>query len=266
MRSKYELLQNFLSSQSAGTSEITLTFSQIEDILKSRLPESAYRHQAWWANQSDVSTRTQTKAWINAGFKVDGLYQEREKGWVRFVRGVADATQAECSREALNKNETDKRLSRSQETDLQRFQPDDNALFLLSCVSMKADKAARAKDLYVSPWFHKARHYVESRNASWFILSAEYGLVHPERIIKPYEMTLNAMGAAERRVWARNVISQMRTELPDAAQVVLFAGQRYREFLMDYLRERYPQVVAPLSHMGIGVQLRWFDQDVHDDA
>jgi hypothetical protein len=48
----------------------------------------------------------------------------------------------------------------------------------------------------------KARDYVESTHSPWFILSAEHGLVSPDLILAPYERTLNAMSALERKAWA----------------------------------------------------------------
>lgn len=44
----YEKLLNFLNSQSK--SEITLNFVQIEQIIDEKLPDSAYKHNAWWSN------------------------------------------------------------------------------------------------------------------------------------------------------------------------------------------------------------------------
>ena len=53
-----------------------------------------------------------------------------------------------------------------------------------------------AMDLYTSNWFRKARACVEETGCPWRILSAEYGLVHPEEEIGPYEKTLNKMRVA----------------------------------------------------------------------
>lgn len=64
---------------------------------------------------------------------------------------------------------------------------------LVSCVGTKRATPTPAKDLYQSDWFTKARTYAKSIG-SWFILSAKYGVVHPDEVIEPYEMTLNAMG------------------------------------------------------------------------
>src|SRR5258708_6886513 len=94
--------------------------------------------------------------------------------------------------------------------------------FLVSCVGKKGAIATRARDLYTSDWFSKARAYVEVSRAPWFILSAEYGLLAPDEVIAPYEKTLNRMGVAERRGWAERVMVQMDNELPICEQIVLF--------------------------------------------
>jgi hypothetical protein len=130
-------------------------------------------------------------------------------------------------------------------------------VFLVSCVSQKAASPQLAKDLYVSDWFLKARRYVELAESPWFILSAEFGLVHPVSVIAPYERTLNRMGLAERRAWAKRVIGQMRATLPKTDEIVVLAGMRYREFLMDYLRSRAKRVLVPLEGLRIGEQLSW---------
>ena len=107
---------------------------------------------------------------------------------------------------------------------------DGRRLFLVSCVKTKRPTRAPAKDLYVSAWFRKARACVESTGCPWGILSAEYGLLHPDEEIRPYEKTLNAMPVAERRAWANEVLESMDPFLVGIDTVVFFAGERYREF------------------------------------
>ena len=111
--------------------------------------------------------------------------------------------------------------------------------------------------LYRSPWFGFARAWVEREAAPWYILSARYGLVHPDTEIAPYDETLNTMGVAQRREWATRVKAQMDETLLDAGEVVVFAGQRYREFLDDYLRGRFDSVKVPMEGLRIGQQLSW---------
>ena len=59
-------------------------------------------------------------------------------------------------------------------------------LCLLSCVSSKANQPLPACDLYTSALFIKARAYAQSLGCPWFILSAEHGLVHPDKVIALY--------------------------------------------------------------------------------
>lgn len=134
--------------------------------------------------------------------------------------------------------------------------------FLVSCVGQKAGAATKAKDLYLSDWFLKARRYVEQAQSPWFILSAEFGMVHPETVIPPYERTLNHMGVTERRAWAKRVIAQMERNLPSSNEIVVLAGQRYREFLTDYLRSKTKHVRVPLEGLRIGEQLSWLGEHV----
>jgi hypothetical protein len=138
--------------------------------------------------------------------------------------------------------------------------PPSSSVFLVSCASRKADRPMRARELYRSALFTKTRGYVEVTGCPWFILSAEHGLVHPDSIIAPYDTTLNMMGVAARRAWANRVIEQMRMHLPAAERIVVFAGLRYREFLMVYLDQRVQVVETPLEGKRIGEQLHWLSR------
>jgi hypothetical protein len=137
--------------------------------------------------------------------------------------------------------------------------------YLVSCVSVKQSVRSRAKDLYVSDWFRKARRYIELSGGPWFILSAEHGLVHPDTLIAPYERTLNKMGVRDRRDWAARVIEQMKRELPRTEEIVVLAGDKYREGLIDYLRSR-ASVSVPMEGLPIGKQLRWLGENAPSEA
>lgn len=133
----------------------------------------------------------------------------------------------------------------------------DRTVSLVSCVGKKRASPAPAKDLYISEWFLRARRYVEAEGGPWFILSAKYGLVTPDQTLAPYEQTLNDMGVEDRREWALGVQTQMDHQLPDTERIVILAGQRYREFLIEYLLQRAASVEVPLEGLRIGEQLNW---------
>ena len=62
---------------------------------------------------------------------------------------------------------------------------------------------------------------------------------------------------SERQNWAHLVQRQMDEKMPDAVRILVLAGQRYREFLMDYLRGRAQTVEIPMAGLRIGEQLSW---------
>ena len=136
-------------------------------------------------------------------------------------------------------------------------------LYLVSCVKTKRTVRAAAKDLYVSPWFRKARAFVEKTGGPWRILSAEYGLLDPDEEIRPYERTLNAMSIKERRSWAEGVLTHIETCLDGVDTVVFLAGQRYREFLEPALRDKGLAVSVPMIGLSQGRQMQWLNARLH---
>jgi cytoplasmic iron level regulating protein YaaA (DUF328/UPF0246 family) len=135
-------------------------------------------------------------------------------------------------------------------------------LYLVPCVSLKLNVPAPARELYVSPLFRKARAYVLQQKRPWFILSAKYGLVHPDQVIDPYDLTLKSMGTADR--WAEGVMSQIRPRLTGITSVVFLAGQKYREFLEPQFTQLGITVQVPMKGLSIGRQLSWLDRQIHE--
>jgi hypothetical protein len=128
---------------------------------------------------------------------------------------------------------------------------------LVSCVSRKGARRAKAKDLYDSPLFKKARDYAETCSNTWYILSAKYGLLTPDTIIAPYDDTLNTKSRAERQQWAERVWRDLSPRVQPSDRIVILAGQRYREFILPKLVARGCVVDVPMEGLGIGRQLGW---------
>ncbi len=135
------------------------------------------------------------------------------------------------------------------------------AIYLLSCVGQKRPSAAPARDLYISSWFQKARSYADRTGLPWFVLSAKYGLVHPDKVLAPYELTLNTMPVADRRRWARRVLAQLEPRLEGVSSVAFLAGLRYREFLAPALQRHGVDVSVPMERSRIGEQLKWLTRE-----
>lgn len=130
----------------------------------------------------------------------------------------------------------------------------------MSCVGKKRERKCAARDLYVSDWFCKARRYAEASGCVWFILSAKYGLLPPDRVVAPYDLTLNTMRVADRRAWAERVVRQLAKEVPVLTHVVFLAGERYREYLARHFADSGIAVSIPMKGLRIGEQLSWLGQ------
>lgn len=131
-----------------------------------------------------------------------------------------------------------------------------DAIYLVSCVSVKAATPRRASDLYQSDWFKKARAYVEATGCRWFILSAEHGLLRPGARIAPYDTTLAAIGANGRREWGKRVAMQLDRAIGRrfSGSLIFLAGENYRTPLLDYAGQR---AAVPMQGLGIGQQKAW---------
>ena len=65
---KYDPLFRYLNAN--RNTQVTLSCSEIENILSAKLPYSAYKFKQWWDNNSHV----QSKSWRDAGYKVDTVF------------------------------------------------------------------------------------------------------------------------------------------------------------------------------------------------
>ena len=107
---------------------------------------------------------------------------------------------------------------------------------------------------------------METTGCPWRILSAQYGLVHPEKEIGPYEKTLKTMRGEERRAWADCVLAALVPCLDGVDTVVFLAGRPYRQFLEPKLRERGLAVRVPMSGLRYGQQLARLNACLHASA
>jgi hypothetical protein len=77
----YAPLASFLESQPPDITSLTLTFPQIEGVLKKELPRSASEYRAWWSN--DPMT-PQSAAWLDGGWRTTSISMTERR--LTFVR------------------------------------------------------------------------------------------------------------------------------------------------------------------------------------
>lgn len=134
-------------------------------------------------------------------------------------------------------------------------------LVLVGCVKTKLQGRHKAKDLFISPLFVGRRARAEALGGPWFVLSAKFGLLSPDREVETYNVSLNSASLAERRAWSARVLGQLRECFGSVAgkTVEVHAGASYRKFgLVQGLRSEGAQVIVPLEHARQGEQLAWY--------
>ena len=65
---KYDPLFRYLNAN--RNTLVSLSYSEIENILSAKLTTSAYKYKEWWDNNSHV----QSKSWRDAGYNVDTVF------------------------------------------------------------------------------------------------------------------------------------------------------------------------------------------------
>ncbi|MBI5353357.1 MAG: hypothetical protein HZB50_12020 [Chloroflexi bacterium] len=83
MAGKYAPLENYLRDLPITKKEVILSFEQIEGILKSKLPSSAYEDRRWWDKEKE-GNHVSARSWTNAGWKINEV--DFDKKSVKLVR------------------------------------------------------------------------------------------------------------------------------------------------------------------------------------
>lgn len=114
-----------------------------------------------------------------------------------------------------------------------------------------------AGELYTkSTLFRACKAYAGS--CEYWIMSARYGLLHPNTIIQPYEQTLLSYSVAEREAWEFRVTNHLKMSLPYGAKIIILSGNSYVSARMREVLAGAGYVLTfPLEGLSIGKRLQW---------
>jgi hypothetical protein len=128
---------------------------------------------------------------------------------------------------------------------------------LISCAARKNEGTHKASELYASDLFRKAFTYCTKHYDTVFILSAKYGLLAPDDMIRSYNITLKTFTKEQRHLWALGVASALRKRIKATDTIYFHCGKAY----CTPLDRMIPNVhIKPLEGISIGKQLQWYKE------
>lgn len=216
---------------------LTLRFDQIEQITGAHLPASARKYPAYWSKGNPLGDRMATLGWRVSPKLGAQEVHFNQIGTVALAKHIK--TEPNTNKVILG----------------------DPDIVLIGCVKLKRGGRHPARDLYTSPLFRGRRYRAEFTGKPWYILSAKYGLIEPDKEIECYDDELKKLSTAERRIWSEKVLVSLQKKYPQLSKlkVEIYAGAEYRNFgLIDGLTKRKANVSVPLARLNQGQQLAWY--------
>jgi len=152
---------------------------------------------AWWSNTG----HSHAHHWTDAGFRAS--FREVPDGHVGFVR--ANIAAHERTAQPPSKSHPCRPASSF------LVSSGSPAAVLIGCTKSKAAGPSRRRTSTWLPLFAKRRAYAERSGLPWFIVSALHGLVEPDQIIAPYELSMKQVQGEKRKAWARGSCSRWKS-------------------------------------------------------
>ena len=146
--------------------------------------------------------------------------------------------------------------------------PRDFDVVLVSCGRAKRSGPSRAADLYTSDGFRKRRAIAEDAGGSWFILSAEHGLVSPDEWLAPYDLALVSAPADYRVAWGQWVTARLayKTGGLRGKSILVLAPSSYSSAILSQLLAAGATIEDPLAGLRPGEQGAWLTSEVRRRA
>lgn len=132
---------------------------------------------------------------------------------------------------------------------------------LVACGAAKQTRQAPAELIYTSDLFQKSRQYITENTDRWFILSSKHGLLLPQTVIDPYEVTLKGMPEAKHNAWANYVLKSILANTRPGDRLIFLAGRDYRDRLIPELQKQGYQIEVPMKGLRIGSQMAWLNEN-----
>jgi cytoplasmic iron level regulating protein YaaA (DUF328/UPF0246 family) len=121
------------------------------------------------------------------------------------------------------------------------FRKGERVLVITECSKKKlgytSSIKAPAKQMYQGRLFKAVKNYCEKMGFDYLIISAKYGLLHPDDVIEGYDMVLKTKRDIERI--RPQVEEKLKPTLEKYEKIIVIAGKLYREVLKNLWDEKF---------------------------
>ena len=110
--------------------------------------------------------------------------------------------------------------------------------------------------------FRKTLEYGKSLQPDkMFILSAKHHLVPLTKVLEPYDKTLKEMSSEEKKMWADEVIKQIKNQdlNLEKDQFIFLTGSEYMKPLISYITN----TESPMDGKRMGERLQWLNSQIN---
>ena len=143
------------------------------------------------------------------------------------------------------------------------------SIMLIGCGRSKLQEQSPARDLYTGSLFRARRSLAEEMGCRWFVISAKHGLLYPDRVIAPYDVTIDGLSVLDRAAWFPVVTSQLIDAIEDPGcfyddrdlrrvTIEIHAGESYASRLVETLRAAGFTAFHPVANLGQGKQMEYY--------
>jgi len=144
------------------------------------------------------------------------------------------------------------------------------AVTVIQCSDTKLDRPAPAWELYTGNVFRAQRQLAADLGYPVRILSAKYGVLRPEEIVEPYDLSIRDLTADQQKKWNRHVRDEL--DATNADEFYVLAGRDYVRppkvksewwsavLCQNVALDGTAKVILPLEGVGIGGQRRFAKQ------
>jgi hypothetical protein len=137
-----------------------------------------------------------------------------------------------------------------------------NCHALISCSKTKGGHRDLARDMYTSPLYRKSVMVAEAWGLPFSILSAKHGLLNPDEIIEPYDLTLKGASKQFKSEWGHRVDGQIRRSAYGMKRLIILAGDDYYVPLIEAGAFSPLSFLAPMQGLSLGNRLGFLNQSL----